>query len=193
MAHLTAASDRTPVVKEFDAAWVRTLTRRGEPLVYTRANSEDFKYLGMPVGGLCAGQLYLGGDGKLWFWDIFNTADRTGRFYGFEGGYQGPGTCTHVWGYVHAPGRLFPALERSLREHTDFSPKPDGGFHPETGLIDFRGRFGHGLAVDGHSGVILRSYLTHQMQTDEAFLRSYCGPTVTGIERLCAWLNDDVS
>jgi hypothetical protein len=75
IAHLTAGSDRTPVVKEFDAAWVRTLTRRGESLVYTRANSEDFKYIGMPVGGLCAGQLYLGGDGKLWFWDIFNTND----------------------------------------------------------------------------------------------------------------------
>ena len=48
---------------------------RGEPAWYS---GEDLKWIGMPVGGLCAGQLYLGGDGQLWHWDIFNQRISTG-------------------------------------------------------------------------------------------------------------------
>ena len=94
---------------------------------------------------------------------------RDGRFYGDEGVYCCPGTCTHVWGYVRAMGRLFPELERRLRERTDYNPEV--AFHPDSGLIEFRGTFGNGCAVDGQSGVILRTYLTHQMSSDDAFLR----------------------
>lgn len=94
-------------------------------------------------------------------------------FYGTEGGNQGVGTCTHVWGYVQAMGRLFPELETSLREKVDFVPVSKGGAMRDDGTINFRW-YRNGLAVDGQSGIILRSYLTHQMTPDNSFLeRNY--------------------
>ncbi len=58
-----------PADKKLDPAWVKSLFERDVPTVQTGA---DLKLIGMPVGGICCGQLYLGGDGKLWHWDIFN-------------------------------------------------------------------------------------------------------------------------
>ena len=64
-----------PADKKLDPAWVRSLFARGAPTVYRGVELEK---IGMPVGGICAGQLYLGGDGKLWHWDIFNQYQGTG-------------------------------------------------------------------------------------------------------------------
>ena len=64
-----------PADKKLDPQWVKSLFDRGTREVY---HGKDLEKIGMPIGGLCAGQLYLGGDGKLWHWDIFNQKMGTG-------------------------------------------------------------------------------------------------------------------
>ncbi|SDC15170.1 GH116 family glycosyl-hydrolase [Niabella drilacis] len=50
---------------------MQALYERGTVTTYLKSKNE-LKYIGMPVGGINAGGLYLGGDGRLWLWDIFN-------------------------------------------------------------------------------------------------------------------------
>ncbi len=90
-----------------------------------------------------------------------------GRFWAWEGVGCCPGTCTHVWHYAQAMGRIFPELERDLRERVDFGLSLDR----RTGVIRFRGEYGDTFAVDGQCGTILRAYREHQMSTDDRFLK----------------------
>src|SRR5574340_1404988 len=64
-----------PADKRLDPAWIASLFPRGTREVYRGAELEK---IGMPVGGICAGQVYLGGDGRLWHWDVFNQHIGTG-------------------------------------------------------------------------------------------------------------------
>ena len=64
-----------PADKKLSPDWVKSLFARGEPEVL---RGSELKFVGMPVGGIGAGQLYLGGDGRLWHWDIFNGIVKTG-------------------------------------------------------------------------------------------------------------------
>ena len=59
-----------PADKNLSPEWERSLFERGAPRSYS---GQALMNIGMPVGGITTGALvYLGGDGKLWHWDIFN-------------------------------------------------------------------------------------------------------------------------
>jgi non-lysosomal glucosylceramidase len=93
-----------------------------------------------------------------------------GRFWAWEGVGCCPGTTCHVWAYAHTMARLFPDLERSVREMQDYNPK--AGFVEETGLIMFRG--GEDMRIwtaDSQPGSVLKCYREHQMSGDDAFLK----------------------
>ena len=60
-----------PADKKIDPKWIQNLYERGQATTYRKSNNE-LRYIGMPVGGICAGGVYVGGDGRLWLWDIFN-------------------------------------------------------------------------------------------------------------------------
>ncbi len=90
-----------------------------------------------------------------------------GRFYAWEGVGCCAGTCAHVWHYAQAMARLFPELERSVREMADYG----AGFDAASGRIRFRAEHNDHWAVDGQAGSILRVLREHQMSADDAFLR----------------------
>jgi uncharacterized protein (DUF608 family) len=104
-----------------------------------------------------------------------------GRFYGWEGVGCCEGTCTHVWQYEQAMGRLFPEFDILLRDRVDFNPEV--GFHAETGIIGHRGEL-LGPAVDGHAGTLLRAYRDHQMSADDTFLKRHW----SNIKKATEWL-----
>ncbi|WP_182867967.1 GH116 family glycosyl-hydrolase [Rhodopirellula sp. JC639] len=93
----------------------------------------------------------------------------SGRPYAWEGVDCCPGTCTHVWHYAQALGRIFPEIERAFRERVDF--KAGVGFLPETGTIGHRAENHKTPATDGQAGTILRVYREHQMSADDDFLK----------------------
>jgi uncharacterized protein (DUF608 family) len=97
------------------------------------------------------------------------TAHRfeSGRFYAWEGVGCCEGTCTHVWQYAQAVGRIFPNIEKDTRERVDLglSLQPDG-------MMWYRGEVVKGPAIDGQAGTILRIYREHQMSADDSFLKN---------------------
>lgn len=99
----------------------------------------------------------------LWF--------NNGRFYGWEGVECCPGTCQHVWHYTQTMARIFPEIERYLRQEIDYgsSFKEDGGMGHRD---ETAGNYGKTVAHDGHCGTIMRVYREHKMSVDKHFLRA---------------------
>jgi uncharacterized protein (DUF608 family) len=89
-----------------------------------------------------------------------------GRYWAWEGVDCCPGTCQHVWQYAQSVARLFPAIERDLRERVDF-----GLAWHDTGAMDFRSENDRHVAHDGFCGTIVRAYREHQMAPDSGFLK----------------------
>jgi non-lysosomal glucosylceramidase len=88
------------------------------------------------------------------------------RFWGWEGVECCEGTCTHVWQYAQGLARIFPSIERDLRENIEY------GLCFKNGVIDHRAEYGAGYAIDGQLGTIIRVYREHQMSSDATFLRN---------------------
>jgi non-lysosomal glucosylceramidase len=91
-----------------------------------------------------------------------------GRFWAWEGAGCCRGTCGHVWNYEHALARLFPDLERSVREMQDFAAGV--GFFPDSGAIGFRGEGWTSWAGDAQGGYVLKALREHQLAPDRSFL-----------------------
>ena len=96
-----------------------------------------------------------------------------GRFWGWEGVECCPGTCQHVWHYAQGMSRIFPEIERYLRQEIDL-----GSGQNADGSMSHRDEpaGGHGRvpAHDGHCGTIIRAYREHKNYPDNSFLeRNY--------------------
>ena len=102
-----------------------------------------------------------------------------GRFWAWEGIGCCPGTCGHVWQYSQGHARLFPEIERNLREKTDYTiaMKPDG-------RIQFRGINSKMYAIDSQSTYILRTLRDYQLSDDPGFLKRVWKPTRKAMEYL---------
>jgi len=101
-------------------------------------------------------------DGRLWCWEGCN-----------DGGGCCDGTCAHVWNYAQAISRLFPSLERGLRQ-TAFNEGQD-----EQGRQAFRKNLpitpGGGMfdAIDGHCGEIMAVHREWRICGEKAWLATF--------------------
>jgi non-lysosomal glucosylceramidase len=128
------AKHPVPLDKKFSAAWLASLTARGKPSSWT--DWAALQHIGMPVSGIGTGTVYLGGDGRLWCWDIFNVPhegavpksvpgipDRNGT------NYLQPSKMESPWNVSHGLVLHIDGQPKRL-DHTGFSQVEFTGQYP---------------------------------------------------------------
>lgn len=108
-----------PMDKKLRPEWVHSLTARGKRSEY---RGKQLAKIGMPIGGICAGGLYLGGDGRLWLWDIFNA----NKFGIMQKPVNYRGTDLNAGGgsaYVAPPDQILPFDQGFAIEVDDEAPR----------------------------------------------------------------------
>ena len=129
-----------PPDKKLRPEWVKSLFTRGKPTIYSKDKGE-LQFIGMPVGGICCGTVYLGGDGKLWLWDIFNQnglgiEPRNVPWSGF--GHPHAVNCQNGANYVQPAKVESPFIQEFiLRVNGEVKPLDARGWHH----ITFRGNY----------------------------------------------------
>jgi uncharacterized protein (DUF608 family) len=104
---------------------------------------------------------------------------QNGRFWAWEGIGCCPGTCGHVWQYSQGHARLFPEIERNIREMTDYGP----GLRPD-GQIFFRAENNNISAIDSQATYILRTLRDHQLSNDPDYLKRVWEPAKKAMDYL---------
>jgi uncharacterized protein (DUF608 family) len=133
----------------------------------------------------------------------FRAAD--GRFFGFEGvlgasttmwngdvGGSCPLNCTHVWNYVQAVSKVFPELERSMREtEFDIMQSPEGYLPHRVIVPVYLPQLWNEViggpdepALDGMLGSILKTYREYRHGAGVDWLRRYW----PAVARLLQWV-----
>jgi len=133
-----------------------------------------------------------------------------GRFFGFEGccgastsHHAGPAegccplNCTHVWNYEMALSRLFPSLERTMRETEWLVQQHPTGYLPHRVVMPlFLPRlWGRKIggpekpALDGLLGAILKTYREYRASGDAEWLRRMWRSVKKALEHL--WTTHD--
>jgi len=120
-----------PVDKKISTGTIRALYERGEPDVYT---GKDLETIGMPVGGIAAGQLYIRGDGTLALWQIFNKHVFTGYGADCYKSYRPESPVDSGFAVYFKDGRDVPGRP----VNAGYSVRP---LNEEFGRVEFQGEY----------------------------------------------------